>query len=221
MSFHNVLFPVALSALTAKTSWKNQITELGGGNEQRAILFNDSKRLYDLATKGAITIVEYQSISKHFNARRASGFSFPLRDNTLFKVTTEAFGVGDGSTTVFQLSMNEGDSGNAYNREIYLPESGTIHIFDNAVEVTNSSGPVAPGEFVLSTVGATAGQVTFGTAPVTGHVLTWTGQFYIPVRYAIDELPDAELFIVNPDATGLAKGMAVPLKEIRYPGEWV
>jgi uncharacterized protein (TIGR02217 family) len=218
VAFHNVLFPVALSALTAKTSWKNQITELGGGNEQRAILFNDSIRVYDLATKGALTIVEYQSISKHFNARRASGFSYPLRDNTLYKVTVEPLGVGNGSATTFQLTMNEGDAGNAYNREIYLPENGTIRIFDNSVEVLEGAGP---GKFTLAYTGATAGLVTFGTAPVNGHVLTWSGQFYIPVRYAIDELPDAEVFVVNPDGTGLVKGMAVPLKEVRYSGEWV
>ncbi len=217
MAFHSNLFPLSLSALTAKTSWRNQITELGGGNEQRAILFGDSLRVYDLATKGVLTIAEFQSISKHFNARRGSGYSFPLRDNTLYKATAEAFGVGDGSTTTFQLTMNEGDSGNAYNREIYLIDTGPS-VFDSATPVVEGAGA---GKFTVVYTGATAGLVTFGTAPANGHVLTWTGTFYLPVRFTVDELPDAKVIIVNPDGTGLVEGMSAPLKEVRYPGEWV
>lgn len=188
--------------------WEDSVVRLGGGGEQRSIFWSDALRYYDANTPN-LTLAQYLQIEKHFNARRGRGRSFKLRDRSSYRATTEAFGVGDGSTTVFQLSVASGDSGNAYAREIYLPENGTISIFDNA-------SPVSP---TITYTGANAGRVTFSPAPTTGHVLTWSGDYWIPVRYDTKEL-DPKLFIWRSDGTGLVEGPSIPLVEVRYVSEF-
>lgn len=207
MAFDDVAFPLELSALGVRSMWEDQVIRLGGGGEQRSVLWSDALRYYDASTP-TLTLVQYLQIEKHFNGRRGRGRAFKVRDRSSFRATTEAFGVGDGVTTVFQLSVASGDSGNAYAREIYLPES-TVSIFDNA-------SPVSP---TVTYTGANAGRVTFSVAPITGHVLTWTGDYWIPVRYDVKEL-DPKLFIWRDDGTGLVEGPSIPLVEVRYPSEW-
>lgn len=209
MALDNVPFPLELSALGIHTTWRTDVVELGGGNEQRSVLWSDARRRYD-ANNPTLTLVQYQQIEKHFNARRGRGRSFPLRDRSSYHASTEAFGTGDGVTTTFQLSVASGDSGNAYNREVYLPETGTVSIFDNA-------SPVSP---TITYTGANGGRVVFGVAPTAGHVLTGTYDYWIPVRYDIDELSNPELFIWRSDGTGLVQGPSIPLIEVRYVSEF-
>lgn len=218
MSFLYSVFPVELAAIDSGDTWEGTITELNGGGEQRNIAWSDSKREFDAATAEHLTLATLNTIRKHFNAvRGAVGYSFPLRDRTFYQATVEPLGVGDGSTTTFQLTKNDGNSDNSYNREIYLPESGTISIFDNATPVVEGAGA---GKFTVPYSGATSGLVTFGTAPVTGHVLTWTGRFYLPVRYATKRFPGMKLFIWDSvTGVGLAQGAQIPLLEVRYANE--
>lgn len=214
MAFDNAPFPLELSALGIKSTWETTIIKLGGGGEQRAVLWSDALRIYDGKTP-TLTLVQYLQIEKHFNGRRGQGRSFPARDRSAYQATVEAFGVGDGITAAFQLSVASGDSGNAYNREIYLPDN-PILVYDNATPVVEGAGA---GKFTVPYTGANAGLVTFGTAPTAGHVLTWTGTYTIPVRYSVKSL-DPSLFIWTSGGTGLVQGPSIPMEEIRYPGEW-
>src|SRR5205823_8461733 len=101
MAFDAVPFPRELSALGIKSTWETTIIKLGGGGEQRAILWSDAIRIYDAKTPTLI-LAQYLQIEKHFNGRRGQGRSFPVRDRSSFIATGEAFGVGDGATTAFQ-----------------------------------------------------------------------------------------------------------------------
>src|SRR5882724_1902387 len=155
-SFDNVPFPKELASIGVKSTWADTVVTMSGGSEQRAVLWGDARRRYDAATAGAMTLADYLLIEKHFNGRRGRGRSFPLRDRTAFRATTEVFATGDGATTAFQLTVASGDSGNAYGREIYLIEAGTYHVYDNAVEVTEGAGA---GKFTINIL---TGVVTFG-----------------------------------------------------------
>jgi uncharacterized protein (TIGR02217 family) len=207
-SFDSVPYPFELSALTSKTTWSTTIAMMGGGSEQRAALWSDARRQYD-AGRAIMSLSDHVTGEKFFNARRGRARAFPLRDRTAFHATTELFGLGDGVTTIFQLSVVSGDSGNAYTREIYLPESGTVSIFDNA-------SPVSP---TITYTGANGGRVVFSVAPTAGHSLTWTGDYWIPVRFQVDEYPDSKLFIWTTGTTGLVEGPTIPMIEIRYTDE--
>ena len=213
MSFADIEFPIALSALTPKTSWNTQVTELGGGNEQRALLWSDARRRYDARTAGTLLLSQFNTVEKFFNARRGKGISFKLTDNTNYKVTMEGQGTAGAIASTMQLTINRGDASNAYNREIYLPKTGTVHIFANAVE------KVVATDWTLEYNGANGGKLTWVTDQ-SGKTITATFEYYIPVRFDIDEFPDARMFVYASDA-GLLEGPDIPLIEVRYPGEWV
>jgi len=212
LAFHNVPFPLTLAALGAAPGWAVDVIKLGGGAEQRIATQGDGLRTYNAAT--AITkIADFDLIIKHFNGRRSMLFSFPLKDQTLFKVTLEPLGTGSGIGSTNQLTLNEGDATNAYNREIYLPKTGTIHIFAGVTEKTEGV------DWSLAYTGATAGTVTWITS-VSGQTLTWTGEFYIPVRYDIEALPEAEVFAMLSTTVGLRRPASIPLVEVRYLAEF-
>lgn len=188
------------------------VIQLGGGAEQRFATQGDAIRRYNAAT--AITkIADFDQIVHHFNGRRAQLFSFPLKDQTLFKASLEPLGTGGGIGSTNQLTFNEGDAGNAYNREIYLPKTGTIHIFAGITEKTETT------DWTLNYTGTNAGRVTWVTS-VTGQTLTWTGEFYIPVRYDVEALPEAEVFAMLSTTVGLRRAASIGLVEVDYPSEW-
>lgn len=216
-SFDLQPFPKELASISVKSTWSNVVSIMGGGSEQRAVLWSDARRRYDAATAGFMSLADYFLIEKHFNGRRGRGRSFPLRDRTAFRATTETIGTGDGSTVAFQLTVASGDSGNAYGREIYLPESGTYTIYDNGSPVTEGAGA---GKFTMGT-GANGGLVTFGTAPVLGHVITATFDYFIPVRYDVDSLPDFTEIIWTTGTSGLVQGASIPMIEVRFADEWL
>lgn len=217
-SFDNTPFPYELAALTPKSTWASTVVTMGNGSEQRAVLWTDARRRYDASTQPTMTLAVLQAIEKHFNGRKGRGRSFPLRDRSAFRGTAETIGTGDGSTTVFQLTVASGDSGNAYGREIYLPESGTLSVFDNGTPVVEGAGA---GKFtaVYAGGGANGGKVTFGTAPVNTHIITATFDYWIPVRYDLDEFPDARLFVWVTGTQGLVSGPSLPMIEVRYTDE--
>lgn len=119
-----------------------------------------------------------------FRACMGKAFSFVFRDWSDYTATTEAFGTGDGVETEFQLiktysSINYSTSAVArsYVRNIVKPIESTLVIKDNGSTVN-------PSDYSISN-----GLVTFDTAPTSTHALTWSGEFDVPVRFDIDDLP--------------------------------
>src|SRR5262245_49517405 len=118
MAFHDTaIFPLEAQRLKASPGWRTTIVKLGGGAEQRNAAFADSLRIYDAAL-GVKTLANYQTLEKHLNGRRGRLHGFPVLDRSNYIASTEAFGTGDGVTAAFQLTKNDGDAANAYNREI-------------------------------------------------------------------------------------------------------
>jgi uncharacterized protein (TIGR02217 family) len=213
MAFHDLLFPVELRSQQSTPVWPVDIINLGGGGEQRVVLQPNAHRQYE-ATHSALTLAQARDIVKFFNARRAQGYSFKVRDRLLYTATAEPFGTGGGVSSTNQLIINEGDSANAWNREIYLPESGTVQIRANGnLKVENT-------DYTLNYNGANGGLVTWLTS-VSGQTLTWSGQFFVPVRFDTPSLPDIEVIVWRSNNTGAVKGPTIPLIEVDYPGEFV
>jgi len=160
------------------------------------------------------TTADNRLILKFLNARRGQLHSFKVRDLMFYQVQTEPFGTGGGIGSTNQLTVNEGDASNAYNREIYLPESGTVQIRANGVLKTEST------DYTLNYTGANGGLVTWLTS-VSGQSLTWTGNFYVPVRFEVDSLADVELIAMTSATGGKTRGPSAPMIEVYYPGEYL
>lgn len=204
MAFDNVLFPVTPSGLHAKSAWLTIVVESRDGSEDRTAVWQDALRSYDIALTN-MTLANFITLEGHFNARRGQERAFPLLDYYNSTATTETFGTGNGSTLTFQLTINDGDSDNAYNRKIYKPLSGTVVIKDNGTTKT---------EGAHYSINYTTGIVTFVSAPANTHTLTWSGTFYVPVRYGVDEI-DPNLFIWSDNGQQIVQGPSIPLIETR------
>ncbi len=183
----------------------------GNRAEQRIALQGDARRRYEISL-AHITDTEYRAITRHHNARRAKLHSFPLEDLFFRSVTSEPFGTGGGIGSTNQLTLNEGDASNAYNREIYLPVAG-IQIRANGNLKTLTT------DYTIGT-GANSGLITWVTS-VSGQTLTWTGSFYVPVRYDIDELPSPTLIALLQTSAVVRGPTSIPLVEVDFVSEWL
>src|SRR5260370_30319692 len=91
-------------------------------------------------------------------------------DDTIPASAPAAFGVGDGVTTAFQLTRPIG----GYN-DIIQKLNGAPIIYNAGVATT---------AFTITALGV----VTFNSAPASGNVLSWSGQFYFRCRFLKDAL---------------------------------
>lgn len=115
---------------------------------------------------------EFQALFGFFNARGGAADSFLLLDRDDTTATAQAFGVGTGSATQYQLVRTLGGFVEPVYDLVAAPS-----IYKNGV--LQSSG---------YTVSA-AGLVTFSVAPAAGVVLTWSGAYYWRCCFDTDELP--------------------------------
>jgi uncharacterized protein (TIGR02217 family) len=213
MAIHNVVYPLDVRSMAATPVWPVDVIKMGGGAEQRILLQSDSKREYE-GGHGILTIADAQVIHRFFSARRAQVFGFKLVDKSLFQAVGQPFGTGGGIGSTNQLIVNEGDATNAYNREIYLPKPGTVQIFGNAALKTEGVN------YTLNYGTSAAGGLVTWLTSVSGQALTWTGEFYIPVRFDVSSLPDIEILYMMSSNTGGVQGPTVPMVEIDFPSEW-
>lgn len=135
------------------------------------------------------TADDYDLIVQHFHSARGRRHTFPFRDPLDYRVLAARSAIidadGDSPTTAFQLVKRYGTGAAQWLRPIRRPKTGTLAIYrlraGSTVDITGSS-----------TVNYTDGTVTFGGGvylPGSGDVLTWTGDFDVPCRYAEDSLP--------------------------------
>jgi len=124
---------------------------------------------------------EMKTLAGFFLARLGSFDSFLYLDPTDNTATNAAFGVGDGSTTQFQLIRPYGAPGNVLNEQVQNPLPPlTIKVGGSTVTGWTQSN----------------GLVTFNTAPANGAALTWSGQFYYRVRFK-EDVSEFNQFLAN------------------------
>lgn len=107
-------------------------------------------------------------------------------------------GLGNGSTTVFQIAKRYTAGALSTDKAVRKPVSGSVGVKINGV--TQPSG---------WTVDTTTGLVTFSVAPANGAVLTCTYEFDLPVRF------DRDSIRVRPDPGGLVAVEGLAMNEYR------
>lgn len=111
---------------------------------------------------------------------RGPGHSFKVRDWSDYEATAEALGAAPAGTAAVQLLRNYTFGTETLARPITKPDAASVVVYQNT-----GSGPVAkPG-----TVDPLTGLFTPSTAWTAGAALTWTGRFFVPVRFANDAMP--------------------------------
>lgn len=112
-----------------------------------------------------------------YNAVRGRYDSFLYQDPVYNTVANEPFGTGDGVTTAFPLiaTFRAGPT--------YPGQAELIQNLNGAPTIKDNGSTVSGGAY---TIGPTA-IITFTTAPVAGHALTWSGGFYYRCIFSSDD----------------------------------
>jgi len=204
MVFHPIRFPldVALGARGGPERATDIVT-LRSGREERNSRWAQSRRRYN-AGYGVKSRADMQAVLAFFEERRGRFHSFLWRDgldHSSGAETPTAFdqtiGVGDGTTTAFQLTKRYGVNFDPYLRPITKPVGGSVKVAVSGVELTSG--------FTVNTL---TGIVTVTVAPAVDAVVTAGFLFDVPVRFDIDRL-DIEL-----SSFDAAEAPSIPLIEV-------
>lgn len=128
---------------------------------------------------------ELQELQGFFLNRRGALDDFLYQDRDVNALTTpQVFGVGDGTTTAFQLVHNIGG---------FVDRVGAV----NGTPVVRIAGTPSSAFTVDDN-----GLLTFTAAPAAGAQLDWTGSFYYRVAFVRDEM-NFRQFLKDLHSTGV------------------
>lgn len=182
MSFHDYSLPDGFQyGSTFGAGFNTVVQTTATGHEYRLARQSQARHRYRLMA-GLRTQAEAMALKTFAMARRGSLHSFRLKDwidytsnddgTTAASNLDQIIGIGDGTTTQFQLIKTYDETGPApYVRTIELPVAGTVVAADDGVGTSS---------WTLSNPG---GVLTFAAAPTAGHVITAGYQFNVPVRF--------------------------------------
>lgn len=211
--FHEIVFPLSVDRCLSSHEWLTNIIELGDQSEQRIPIGQDGRRKFNAAF-GVRSLADLQTLLKFHALRHGETYGFKVRDLVDYTVTRGTEGTlqhtYNSSTKSFQLQKVYTDSAATWIREIYKPEQGSIKVYKNGSLQT---------ETTHYSINYATGIITFVTAPAAGNVIEWEGRFHVPVRFAIKEIPAAEMYATLKEATDgsnqwLVSGGSADLPEI-------
>lgn len=190
MGFHEVQFPTGISyGSQGGPGFNTAIVEIDSGAEERTARWPSSRRRYN-ATENVKTLTDLYDIQKFAIARDgpANGFLyFDWMDHASTadgRTTSTAggaaavtnldqdIGIGDGTTTQFQLIKKYVSGPTTKTRTIKKPIAGTVVVSLNGVNQTSGW-----------TVDTTTGIITFTVAPTAAVIIRAGFQFNVPVRF--------------------------------------
>jgi len=165
------------------------IQESISGQEQRVRVWAKCRAKYDIGysvMNSADPVGNYRAVLALFYAHAGRLRPFRFKDWGDFEAQNVQFGTGTGLDTAFQLSKTYDPSeillgaigSYFYTREIYLLSTAPVIRVGGVVQTVTTHYSIGP-----------TGLVTFVTAPADGAVLTWDGEFDLPVRFDVDYLP--------------------------------
>lgn len=164
LAFHEVLFPVNISyGSTGGPGFKTGVFEADSGYEQRNVGWSFARGYYDVS-QGVKTPAQMDELNQFFINRKARLFGFRFRDWNDYQVVNEQIGVGDGATTIFQMTstyvsaQEESGESYSYTRLVRKVE------WDSVTGVTLAGSPKLEGTDF--TIDYDTGLLTFGSAPL-------------------------------------------------------
>lgn len=155
----------------ANPVWKTTVVQAANGREVRNAAWSDAQMRYQFRYNN-LDIADAQALVAFFHGRRGKQRAFLLKAYDDFTLTDEAIGTGDGSTVAFQAKKSY-DTLNPWVRTIRHIKTGT---------------PVAKVDGTPATIASyTNGLITLSSAPANGKAVTLSCEFYVPVRFDVDE----------------------------------
>jgi len=190
MAFLEILFPKDISySSKGGPGYNTSIAVAWSGEESRNQNWSLPQHLYD-AAYGIKTQDRLENLVSFFHvvAGKANGFLYwdPVDYKSCVTTATPAatdqnIGIGTGALSTFQLKKNYTQSGNTRTRNILKPLAGTVRVAVAGVEKTITTH---------WTIDVTSGIITFtgGNLPANGAIVTAGYEFYVPVRFDVDQI---------------------------------
>jgi len=198
--------PVSPNQHGRRPERRTQIVELASGDEERNASWANSRRRYD-AAYGIRRADDLAAVVAFFEARNGRLYGFRWKDWGDYKSclssgtpapTDQVVGIGDGTTTVFQLVKAYTSGAQTWSRTIAKPVVGTVVVaLDGVTEASSWS------------IDAATGLITFSTAPTSGAAITAGFEFDVPVRF------DTDMLDVTHDVERLGSITSILMIEVR------
>lgn len=188
-NFAEVQFPTDISQnAVGGPRFNTSVLILSSGAEHRNINWLSQRGEWDVS-HGLKTQEQVDVLLAFFYARRGKAYGFRFKDWSDYRLPRWRSTPGDidalptlfttnGTTSVFQLAKVYSDVGGSFSRPIYKPVAGSLQLLNNGVITTDF------------TVNTTTGLVTLGatTTATTGHLITGSCEFDVPVRFDTDDM---------------------------------
>jgi uncharacterized protein (TIGR02217 family) len=217
MLFENVEFNRTIAFGAQRwVAWKTGVVETSSGFESSDQQWSRALHRYDVGL-AVRTASLYEEVVDHFHSVRGRSRKFPFRDALDYRVGVDR-GVliddDDSPTTGYQLAKRYGAGNNPYDRRITRPKTGTVAIYRlRGVTTTNIT---ASCTITYGTSTAIGGFVSITPGVVLpGDVLSWSGEFFVPTRYDVDELPSVTVNRRPGGGDLLVQCDQLPLREVR------
>lgn len=203
MGFHNVVFPVdiAYGAECSPSFFTEVVRNEESGKSIRTARRSTPRWRFNAAT-GVTTRDQFSALLAFIIARQGALFAFPFYNHVDHSsasdghatpaIDDQLIGVGDGSTTQFQLKKTYTDAGGSVAWNVTLPITGSVRVAIDGVEQLSGWS-----------VNTQTGVVTFTTPPGSGLDVTAGFQFYVPVRFSEGVDRDARISMVAFEAATL------------------
>lgn len=187
MADNVILDPKLALGFTEVSTWKTTVVTLSGGNEARNARWLTPLRRYEFNYTPR-PLADVQAIVAFFHDARGMARTWLLKSWTDYKLVNGHIGVGDGASLSFTLTKSYGTL-QPIKRTILYPKSGSLSVTVNGSPATIT--------------GFSNGVVTLTPAPSSSAIVRATCEFYVPVRFATDEikvradLPNADLATIE------------------------
>lgn len=198
MGFAEVQFPPDISyGSSGGPEYATDVVISASGHEQRNISWVEARARYNVA-HGVKTKAQLDALIAFFRARKGRAYGFRFKDWTDYQASNQNIGTGNGSATTFQLAKHYTSGSVTDTRPITKPVSGTVQVYKNGVLQTSGVS-----------VNYATGEVTFSSAPASGHAIAASFEFDVPVRFDTDQLA------ATLDSYGTNSWLDIPLIEVR------
>lgn len=166
--------PCPAYTFASTSQWSTRVVTLANGNEKRNVNWSQPKQSFSAPFQN-ITAEAARALKAAHYATRGMAYGFRFKDWADFQATNEPLGIAPSGSTPVQLVKTYDFGAEAYTRKISKPVAGTVTVRSNGTPVAGTLDPVT-GLFTPSSPWA------------GGGVLTWTGEFDVPVRFNSDQL---------------------------------
>ena len=175
--FHEVQFLPDISyGASGGPGYSTTVVTTASGHERRNANWAMARGRWNVA-HGLKKREQVAELIAFFRARRGRAFGFRFKDWTDYQAFAQSLGVGDGSTTSFQLVKHYASGGELEIRIVTKPVAGTVKLYLDGSEASTGWS-----------VNSTTGIVTFSTAPAVGVQITADFAFDVPVRFDSDHM---------------------------------